>query len=152
MDGARKGVRGNYFHETTLAKLFTIHVNLQAMEFAVKQISWKSQKSAKFTALEKRAPYGSMRRLLSMVPSINKAHCNFAVVIGLVCVSAQREDNSIYLGYKYKYSIAHIIQLHLTRVQTMLQLVRQITAAGAVSIFIASPGEAVQEAICNQRR
>ena len=32
-NGARKGVRGNYFHETTLAKLFTIHVNLHAMEF-----------------------------------------------------------------------------------------------------------------------
>ena len=28
-------------------------------------------------------------------------------------------------------SIANIIQLHLTRVQTMLQLVKQITAAGA---------------------
>ena len=33
-------------------------------------------------------------------------------------------------------SRAHIIQLHLTRVQTMLQLVKQITAAGALSISI----------------
>ena len=32
-NGARKGVRGNYFHETTLAELFTIHMNLHAMEF-----------------------------------------------------------------------------------------------------------------------
>ena len=32
-NGARKGVRGNYFHETTLAELFTTHVNLHMMEF-----------------------------------------------------------------------------------------------------------------------
>ena len=32
-NGARKGVDGNYFHETTLAKLFTNHMNLYAMEF-----------------------------------------------------------------------------------------------------------------------
>ena len=30
---AIKGVRGNYFHKTILAVLFTIHVNLRAMEF-----------------------------------------------------------------------------------------------------------------------
>ena len=42
-------------------------------------------------------------------------------------------DNSIYLVY----SIAHIIQLYLTLVQTMLQLVKQITAAGAVSKGVA---------------
>ena len=33
MNGARKGVCGNYFHEATLAELFTIHVNLHVMEF-----------------------------------------------------------------------------------------------------------------------
>ena len=33
-------------------------------------------------------------------------------------------------------SRARIIQLHLTRVQTMLQLVKQITAAGAACISI----------------
>ena len=32
-NGANKGVRGNYFCETTLVALFTIHVNLYAMEF-----------------------------------------------------------------------------------------------------------------------
>ena len=36
-NGARKGVRGNYFHEMTLAEkrhwLFTIHMNLHVMEF-----------------------------------------------------------------------------------------------------------------------
>ena len=32
VNGARKGVCGNYFHETTL-ELFTIHVNLHVMEF-----------------------------------------------------------------------------------------------------------------------
>ena len=45
----------------TLAELFTIHVNLHAMEFPLifgEQTSWKSQKSMKFTALEERAPYG----------------------------------------------------------------------------------------------
>ena len=31
--GARKGVCGNYFHEMTLAELFTIHLNIRAMEF-----------------------------------------------------------------------------------------------------------------------
>ena len=29
----KKGVRGNYFHETKLVVLFTIHMNLHAMEF-----------------------------------------------------------------------------------------------------------------------
>ena len=60
-NGARKGVRGNYLHETTWVELYTIHMNLHAMEFSVKQISWKSQKSTKstkFMALEKRVPYG----------------------------------------------------------------------------------------------
>ena len=57
-NGARKGVRGNYFHETTLAELYTIHMNLHAMEFSVKHISWKSQKFTKFMALKKRVPYG----------------------------------------------------------------------------------------------
>ena len=33
VNGARKGVRGNYFHETTLTELFTIHMNLHVMEF-----------------------------------------------------------------------------------------------------------------------
>ena len=33
MNGAKKGVCGNYFHKTTLAELFTIHVNLHTMEF-----------------------------------------------------------------------------------------------------------------------
>ena len=36
-----------------------MHVNLHKMEFSVKQISWKSQKSvksAKFMALEKQRP------------------------------------------------------------------------------------------------
>ena len=33
MNGARKGVCGNYYHKTTLAELFTIHVNLYTMEF-----------------------------------------------------------------------------------------------------------------------
>ena len=44
-------------------------------------------------------------------------------------------DNSIYLVYNI-ISIVHI-QLYLTRVQTMLQLVKQITAAGAVSKIVA---------------
>ena len=63
MNGARKGVRGNYFHKTTLAELFTIHVNLHAMEFPLifsekffVEVP-KSAKSVKFTALKK-APYG----------------------------------------------------------------------------------------------
>ena len=61
---AKKGVRGKYFHETTLPALFTIHVNLHLMEFPLifdKIISWKSQKSTKsmkFMALKERAPYG----------------------------------------------------------------------------------------------
>ena len=45
---SKKEVRGN------------LHVNLHEMEFSVKQISWKSQKSTKFvkfTAFEKRVPY-----------------------------------------------------------------------------------------------
>ena len=33
MNGARKGVCENYFHETTLAEIFTIHMNLHMMEF-----------------------------------------------------------------------------------------------------------------------
>ena len=32
MNGARKGVCGNYFHEMTLTELFTIHMNLHMME------------------------------------------------------------------------------------------------------------------------
>ena len=59
---SKKEVRGNYFHETTLGALFTIHINLHEIEFSVKQISWKSQKSMKFVkfmALEKRVPYGT---------------------------------------------------------------------------------------------
>ena len=40
----------------TLGAPFTIHMNLHDMEFLVKQISWKSQKSAKFTALKKECP------------------------------------------------------------------------------------------------
>ena len=35
VNGARKGVRGVYFHETTLAELFTIHVNLYVIEFSL---------------------------------------------------------------------------------------------------------------------
>ena len=30
---SKKGSSWNYFHETTLAELFTVHVNLHAMEF-----------------------------------------------------------------------------------------------------------------------
>ena len=33
-----------------------MHVNLHKMEFSMKQISWKSQKSTKFTALKKERP------------------------------------------------------------------------------------------------
>ena len=44
-------------------------------------------------------------------------------------------DNSIYLVYNI-ISIVHIL-LYLTRVQTLLQLVKQITAAGAVSKVVA---------------
>ena len=54
---SKKKVHGNYFHETTLGTPFTIHVNLHKIKFSVKQIvSWKSQKSAKFMALEKERP------------------------------------------------------------------------------------------------
>ena len=62
-NGARKGVCGNYFHEPTLAELFTIHMNLHAMEFPLifGETNFvevpKSTKSTKFMALEKRAPY-----------------------------------------------------------------------------------------------
>ena len=34
-NGTRKGVCGNHFHETILAKLFIIHVNLHLMEFSL---------------------------------------------------------------------------------------------------------------------
>ena len=33
VNGARKGVCGNYFHKSTLVELFTIHMNLHVMEF-----------------------------------------------------------------------------------------------------------------------
>ena len=51
-----KGVCGNYFHETSLAALYTIHIQLHMMEFhnfSVKQILWKSQKSVKSTKFTK---------------------------------------------------------------------------------------------------
>ena len=66
-NGARKGVRGNYFHETTLAELFTIHMNLHTMEFPLifdETNFVEVPKSAKFTALEKRVPYG--KRVVSL--------------------------------------------------------------------------------------
>ena len=63
-NGARKGVHGNYFHETILAELFTIHVNLHVMEFPLifGETNFvevpKIREFTKFTTLEKRAPYG----------------------------------------------------------------------------------------------
>ena len=44
-------------------------------------------------------------------------------------------DNSIYLACIQLYLTR--VQLYLTRVQTMLQLVKQITAGGAVSKGVA---------------
>ena len=44
-------------------------------------------------------------------------------------------DNSIYLAHIQLYLIR--IQVYLTHVQTMLQLVKQITAGGAVSKGVA---------------
>ena len=44
----------------------------------------------------------------------------------------------IYRDNKFQYHPAlHIIQLYLTHVQTMLQLLKQITAAGVVSKSVA---------------
>ena len=63
--GARKGVCGNYFHEMTLAELFTIHLNICAMEFLLifGETNFievpKSAKFAKSTALKIRASYGT---------------------------------------------------------------------------------------------
>ena len=53
---SKKEVYVNYFQETTLEAPFTIHVNLNKMEFSLKQISWKSRKSAKFMPLKKERP------------------------------------------------------------------------------------------------
>ena len=61
MNGARKGVRGNYFHETTLAELFTIHVNLHTMEFLLifgETNFVEVPRICKIYGPQKRAPYG----------------------------------------------------------------------------------------------
>ena len=56
------GVRGNYFHETTLVVLFTTHINLLTMEFPLifSEPNFvkvqKIRKSTKFTALKKEHP------------------------------------------------------------------------------------------------
>ena len=61
-NGARKGVYGNYFHGMTLAELFTLHVNLQAMEFPLifGETNFvevpKSTKSANLRPLKKEHP------------------------------------------------------------------------------------------------
>ena len=66
---SKKEVGGNYFHKITLVALFTIHVNLHAMEFlfifgeANFMELQKSTNSVKFTALEKRVPYGILKYL-----------------------------------------------------------------------------------------
>ena len=56
-----------------LSAPFTIHVNLHEIKFSVKQISWKSQnsaKSVKFTALDKRVPYGIQCSLVQLLVSV----------------------------------------------------------------------------------
>ena len=58
-NGARKGVYGNYFHEPTLAELFTIHMNLHVMEFLLifSETNFvEVPKSTKFMALKKKHP------------------------------------------------------------------------------------------------
>ena len=69
----RMEVCGNYFHEMTLGVPFTIHGNLYEMKYLVKQILWKfqkSMKSVKFTAFEKRAPYGRYKTHYSILDSL----------------------------------------------------------------------------------
>ena len=64
---SKKGVCGNYFHETTLAALFTIHVNLHAMEFLLifgETNFVEVAKFTKFTALKKRASYSNRVHML----------------------------------------------------------------------------------------
>ena len=59
MNGANKGVHGNYFHEMTLVALFTIYVNLHAMKFPLtfgETDFIEVPKSTKFTAFKERAP------------------------------------------------------------------------------------------------
>ena len=59
-NGARKAVCGNYFHKTTLAELFTIHVNLHAMEFPLifgETNFVEVPKIRKIYGPQKRAPY-----------------------------------------------------------------------------------------------
>ena len=82
---SKKEVRGNYFHKMTLGAFFAVHVNLQEMEFSVKQISWKSRKSTKsmkFTAIEKRAPYGSCHSAKSQAPAVIHSLCNYCTIYG----------------------------------------------------------------------
>ena len=60
-NGAKKGVRGNYFHETTLAELFTIHMNLHTMEFPLifsEPNFVEVPKIHEIYGSQKRAPYG----------------------------------------------------------------------------------------------
>ena len=89
MEQKREFVEITYFHETIMAELFTIHVSLHTMKFPVKQISWKFQKSTKFTALEKRAPYGNTK---SCYISLRYTNCNsltlFSAVVFLVRISS----------------------------------------------------------------
>ena len=63
-NGARKRVHGNYFHETTLAEFFTIHVNLHMMEFPLIFAETNFVEVPKIHEIreiygpQKRAPYG----------------------------------------------------------------------------------------------
>ena len=62
-NGANKGVRGNYFHKTTLATLFIIHINLHTMELLLLfgEINFvEVPKICEIDAREERAPYGTL--------------------------------------------------------------------------------------------
>ena len=83
-NGARKGVCGNYFHQTTLAELFTIHVNLHAMEFPLifgETNFVKVPKIHEIYGPQKRVPYG---KFLMKYTAIHL--CTLQVVVQIITV------------------------------------------------------------------
>ena len=110
-NGARKGVRGNYFHETTLAEFYTIHVNLHVMEFSVKQISFvEVPKIHKIREIygprKKSALYGSTA--LKLHSALRKSHCENERLEKYIR-NLGSDDRGGYTIYKRCIIISHLL-------------------------------------------